>query len=169
MDLDSLETTSGFLNREIKCGGEETLRNEMSRWFQGEVGHEWYLCSDRELLEALSSDEGWLDSFVLDIDVGLYLSTIRTIKYMALQQALLPPPEAPPDLVRRRLKHKQPRPPAFPEPPPRVVDPPPAVPMLLVDAEARGIRAPKSRQQPSYRIHREGEFVCAVCDRKFPN
>ena len=85
-ELDSLEKESGFLRRELSCGGEEALCVELSRWFYKELGADWWNYSARDLLHALAGDEEWSESFVLDIDVGLYLSCISTVKHTFMQQ-----------------------------------------------------------------------------------
>ena len=168
-ELDNLEPESGFLRRELRSGGEEALRVELSRWFYQEFGADWWSYDTRDLLDALAGDEEWGEFFVLDIGAGLYLSCINTVKHTFIQQTPVGQAEPPGGMVRRRLRNKQPRPPAFPEPAPQVVEPPPAAPLLLIDTAAHGVRAPKSRRQPSYRIHREGAFICAVCNRRFPH
>ena len=149
-ELDNLEPESGFLRRELRSGGEEALRVELSRWFYQELGADWwsYDVRVRDLLDALAGDEEWGEFFVLDVDVGLYLSCINTVKHTFMQQTPVGQAGPPDGMVRRRLRNKQPRPPAFPEPAPQVVEPPPAAPLLLVDTAAHGVRAPKSRPQP---------------------
>ena len=101
-ELDSLEPESGFLRRELSCGGDEALRVVLSRWFYQELGAEWWNYNARDLLDALAGDEEWSEFLVLDIDVGLYLSCISTVKPTFMQQTPVGQAEPPGGMVRRR-------------------------------------------------------------------
>ena len=132
-------------------------------WFDAHVAEGWEMQDAGGLLETLNASEDWSSCFVWAADLGLFLSAVQSIKYMAVPLTCTAAENAegnPPRSVRRRLRFKQQRPPAFvlhPAEPPPV----PAIPEMCV-------RAPKSRQTPSYRIHAEGAFVCEVCQRRFP-
>ena len=163
---------SGFLQAEMSKGGEKALREQLTGWFDEHVPRVWWMTDAQTMLHELMEDEEWLSCVHQDIDLGLFLSVIRTIQHV---KATAPPPPLPPETspstrpTRTRIKSKQPRPTCYAEPSSAIPAPAPrdAV-ALLIEAPSVGMRTPKSRQEVSTIIQAEGDFQCAICDRKFP-
>ena len=162
---------SGFLRAEMAKGGENALREQLIQWFDAHVPGGWWLVDAQTMLYELMEDEEWLSYAQHDIDLGLFLGVIRTIQHMKANAPPPPPPEPPQQTrpLRTRIKSKQPRPESYatsacaaPAAPPRDAL------ALLIETPTVGMRTPKSRQEVSTIIHAEGEFQCAICDRKFP-
>ena len=172
VELAQTTPESGFLQAEMSKGGEKALREQLTGWFDEHVPGVWWMTDAQTMLHELMEDEEWLSCVHQDIDLGLFLSVIRTIQHV---KATAPPPPLPPETspstrpTRTRIKSKQPRPTCYAEPSSAIPAPAPrdAV-ALLIEAPSVGMRTPKSRQEVSTIIHAEGDFQCAICDRKFP-
>ena len=148
----------GFLLMEQALGGRGQTLAYIVEILQTHLGPNWHSFEEAEWINCFFTHSVYADKLSTSVDLATLLLVLRStvVTPAVLSSPALPTPPEPLE-PKRRLTRKSARPTNMP-PPPHPAD--------ITAAQLSAVVVRLSSH--SYRLHEEGDFICAVCNRKFP-